>query len=142
MMAFAVMNFMSVVSLRGLLRKPSMVWFPFFTMFCSSSIPDPDSVGSGGIGFDVSQAGRDVPMGRGGLRTALGFATVYWQWQAWTLWFPAVLVFGSAAVAYTMWPQSFDSALAHNKFYSMAVLLIIFWAVTLFTFRGIAASSN
>ena len=52
----------------------------------------------------------------------------------------AVLAFGAAALAYIWWPQSFDAALATNKFYTMAVLVVVFWAVTVYTFRGIQAS--
>jgi putative glutamate/gamma-aminobutyrate antiporter len=69
-----------------------------------------------------------------------GFAAVYWQWQAWVLWFPAVLVFGTAALAFVWWPQSFDATLAANKYYAMGVLLVAFWAITVFTFRGVEAS--
>ena len=44
------------------------------------------------------------------------------------------------AMAFIWWPQSFDAALAEDKFYSMVVLLVVFWTVTVFTFRGIQAS--
>ena len=70
-----------------------------------------------------------------------GFAAIYYQWQAIVIWFPTVLIYGAAALAYIWWPQSFDKALANNKLYTIVVLLAVYWFVTIFTFRGIGASS-
>jgi putative glutamate/gamma-aminobutyrate antiporter len=58
------------------------------------------------------------------------------------IWFPTVLIYGAVALAYIWWPQSFDKALAANKLYTIAVVLTVYWFVTLFTFRGIGASSR
>jgi putative glutamate/gamma-aminobutyrate antiporter len=141
MMAFAVMNFMSVVSLRGLPAQAEYGLVSiFYYVFAAVVFLIPTALVAAELASTFPKQGGMFRWVGEAFGPRWGFAAVFWQWQAWTLWFPAVLVFGSAAVAYTMWPQSFDSALAHNKFYSMAVLLIIFWAVTLFTFRGIAAS--
>ncbi|MDQ2879382.1 MAG: amino acid permease [Pseudomonadota bacterium] len=71
-----------------------------------------------------------------------GFAAIYYQWQAIVIWFPTVLIFAAAALAYIWWPQSFDKALAGNKVYTIIVLLAVYWGVTLFTFRGVKASSQ
>jgi putative glutamate/gamma-aminobutyrate antiporter len=46
------------------------------------------------------------------------------------------------ALAYIWWPQSFDKALAANKLYTIAVVLAVYWFVTLFTFRGVGASAR
>ena len=53
-----------------------------------------------------------------------------------------MLIFAAAALAYILWPQSFDEALANNKLYTIVVLLAVYWFVTLFTFRGIGASAR
>jgi putative glutamate/gamma-aminobutyrate antiporter len=141
MMAFAVMNFMSVVSLRGLPAQAEYGLVSiFYYIFAAVVFLIPTALVAAELASTFPKQGGIFRWVGEAFGPRWGFAAVYWQWQAWTLWFPAVLVFGSAAVAYTMWPQSFDSALAHNKFYSMAVVLIIFWAITLFIFRGIAAS--
>jgi hypothetical protein len=33
-----------------------------------------------------------------------GFAAIYYQWQAVVIWFPTVLIFAAAALAYVLWP--------------------------------------
>ncbi len=71
-----------------------------------------------------------------------GFAALYYQWQAIVIWFPTVLIYGAVALAYIWWPQSFDKALAANKLYTIAVVLGVYWFVTLFTFRGVGASAR
>lgn len=53
-----------------------------------------------------------------------------------------MLIYGAVALAYIWWSQSFDKALAANKLYTIAVVLAVYWFVTLFTFRGIGASSR
>ena len=53
----------------------------------------------------------------------MGFAAIYYQWQAIVIWFPRVLIYGAVARAYLFLPQSFDKALAANKIYTIAVLL-------------------
>ena len=64
----------------------------------------------------------------------MGFAAIYYQWQAIVIWFPRVLIYGAVARAYLFLPQSFDKALAANKIYTIAVLLGAFWFVTLIHF--------
>lgn len=71
-----------------------------------------------------------------------GFAASYYEWQTIVIWFPTVLIFAAAGIAFIGWPQSADIALADNKLYTIAVVLVIFWAVTLYTFRGMAASAK
>jgi len=70
-----------------------------------------------------------------------GFAALYYEWQSIVVWFPTVLIYASVAFAYIVGSASFDAALAGNKFYVIAVVLGVFWAVTLFTFRGMQSSS-
>jgi putative glutamate/gamma-aminobutyrate antiporter len=140
-MAFAVMNFMTVVSLRGLPAQAEYGLVSiFYYLFAAVVFLVPTALVAAELASTFpKQGGMFRWVGEAfGLRW--GFAGVYWQWQAWVLWFPAVLAFGAAALAYIWWPQSFDAALARNKFYTMAVLVVVFWAVTVYTFRGIQAS--
>lgn len=141
MMAFAVMNFMTVVSLRGLPAQAEYGLVSiFYYVFAAVVFLIPTALVAAELASTFPKQGGVFRWVGEAFGPRWGFAAVYWQWQAWVLWFPAVLVFGSAALAYIWWPQSFDSSLAQNKFYSMAVLLVVFWAVTVFTFRGIEAS--
>ena len=141
MMAFAVMNFMTVVSLRGLPAQAEYGLVSiFYYLFAAVVFLIPTALVAAELASTFPQQGGVFRWVGEAFGPRWGFAAVYWQWQAWVLWLPTVLVFGSAALAFVMWPQSFDAALASNKLYSMAILLIIFWSVTVFTFRGIQAS--
>jgi putative glutamate/gamma-aminobutyrate antiporter len=141
MMAFAVMNFMTVVSLRGLPAQAEYGLVSiFYYIFAAVVFLIPTALVAAELASTFPKQGGVFRWVGEAFGPRWGFAAVYWQWQAWVLWLPAVLVFGAAAVAFILWPQSFDAALAKNKLYSMVVLLIVFWSVTVFTFRGIQAS--
>ena len=141
MMAFAVMNFMTVVSLRGLPAQAEYGLVSiFYYIFAAVVFLIPTALVAAELASTFPKQGGVFRWVGEAFGPRWGFAAIYWQWQAWVLWLPAVLVFGAAAVAFILWPQSFDAALAKNKLYSMVVLLVVFWAVTVFTFRGIQAS--
>ncbi len=140
-MAFAVMNFMTVVSLRGLPAQAEYGLVSiFYYLFAALVFLVPTALVAAELASTFPKQGGMFRWVGEAFGPRLGFAGVYWQWQAWVLWFPAVLVFGTAALAYVWWPESFDQSLAGNKIYTMAVLLAAFWAVTVYTFRGIQAS--
>ena len=143
MLAFAVMNVTTIVSLRGM---PSQAEYGlmsiFYYVFAALVFLVPVSLvaaelasaytGQGGVFRWVAEA----------FGPKWGFAAVYYQWQAIVIWFPTVLIFAASALAYVWWPQSFDEALANNKLYTIAVLLAVYWFVTLFTFRGMQSSAR
>jgi putative glutamate/gamma-aminobutyrate antiporter len=140
-MAFAVMNFMTVVSLRGLPAQAEYGLVSiFYYLFAAVVFLIPTALVAAELASTFPKQGGMFRWVGEAFGPRWGFAGVYWQWQAWVLWFPAVLAFGAAALAYIWWPQSFDQALASNKFYTMAVLLVVFWSVTAYTFRGIQSS--
>lgn len=74
------------------------------------------------------------------VRTALGerwgFFAIWMQWFHNMTWYPAMLAFIAAAIAYI-----FDPALASNKFYLLFVILGGFWGVTFLNFFGIKTSA-
>ncbi|MCH2184780.1 APC family permease, partial [Myxococcota bacterium] len=57
------------------------------------------------------------------------------QWMQILGWFPTVLSFGAATVAYV-----FNPALAENATFNIVIVLAIFWSVTLLNLRGIRTS--
>ena len=140
-MAFAVMNFMTVVSLRGLPAQAEYGLVSiFYYLFAAVVFLVPTALVAAELASTFPKQGGMFRWVGEAFGPRWGFAGVYWQWQSWVLWFPAVLAFGAAALAYIWWPQSFDKALASNKYYTMAFLLVVFWAITVYTFRGIQAS--
>jgi amino acid transporter len=58
------------------------------------------------------------------------------QWIHNVTWFPAILSFSAAALAYLIHPP-----LAENKLYLLSAILIGFWGFTLFNFIGLKVSS-
>lgn len=67
----------------------------------------------------------------------IGFLAIWLQWVQNVIWFPTILSFIAATLAY-----AYDPALADNKFYVLGVVLLTFWAGTLINFKGMKASGN
>lgn len=66
-----------------------------------------------------------------------GFFAIWMQWVHNVSWYPAILSFVAATLAYafgTTW-------LAANKYFILAVVLIVFWGMTIVNYRGIRTSS-
>lgn len=143
MMAFAVMNITTIVSLRGL---PAMTEYGmtsiFYYVFAALMFLVPVSLVAAELAAAFPNQGGVFRWVGEAFGPRWGFAAIYYQWQAIVIWFPTVLIFAAAALAYMWWPLSFDQALANNKLYTIVVLLAVYWAVTLFTFRGIKASAQ
>lgn len=143
MAAFAVMNVTTIVSLRGM---PSMAEYGlasiFYYVFAAVVFLVPVSLVAAELAATYPNQGGVFRWVGEAFGPDWGFAAIYYQWQAIVIWFPTVLIFSAAALAYVCWPLGFDSALAGNKLYTVIVLLAVYWFVTLFTFRGIGASSK
>jgi len=143
MLAFAVMNVTTIISLRGL---PSMAEYGltsiFYYVFAAVVFLIPTALVSAELASAFPNQGGVFRWVGEAFGPRWGFAAIYYQWQAIVIWFPTVLIFAAAALAYIWWPLSFDQALANNKLYTILVLLAVYWAVTIFTFRGIKASSQ
>ena len=143
MMAFAIMNVTTIVSLRGL---PSQAEYGltsiFYYLFAAIVFLIPTALVAAELASAFPKQGGVFRWVGEAFGPRWGFAAIYYQWQAIVIWFPTVLIYGSVALAYIWWPQAFDTALAGNKLYTIIVLLAVYWFVTLFTFRGMSASSK
>jgi amino acid transporter len=65
-----------------------------------------------------------------------GFMTIWMQWFYNLCWYPTIMSFIAATLAYCINPD-----LVNNKFYILPVVFIFFWSATLFNFLGLKASS-
>lgn len=143
MWAFAIMNVTTIVSLRGM---PSQAEYGltsiFYYVFAALVFLIPMSLVAAELASTFPNQGGIFRWVAEAFGPRWGFAASYYEWQTIVIWFPTVLVFAAAALAYIWWPQSFDQSLANNKLYSIVVLLAVFWFVTLFTFRGMQASAK
>jgi glutamate:GABA antiporter len=62
----------------------------------------------------------------------LGFTAVWLQWFQMTIGFVAALSFIAATLSYV-----FNPALANSKLYEFVIIVVIWWALTLFNLRGL-----
>jgi amino acid transporter len=69
---------------------------------------------------------------RQGFGPQTGFLAVWFDWIENVVWFPTVLSFVAATLAYI-----FDPSLANNKVYLVIIMLVVFWALTLANFFGL-----
>lgn len=65
------------------------------------------------------------------------FAAIWLQWINTMVWYPTILSFLAGTLAYL-----FDPALAQNKLFLVAVILIAFWGLTLLNLRGLHVSAK
>ncbi len=143
MMAFAIMNVTTIVSLRGLPAQAEYgLTSIFYYVFAAVVFLVPTAIVAAELAATFPKQGGVFRWVGEAFGPKWGFAAMYYQWQAIVIWFPTVLIYGAVALAYVGWPASFDEALAKNKVYTIAVLLAVYWFVTLFAFRGIKASSR
>jgi glutamate:GABA antiporter len=82
---------------------------------------------SGGIYIWVREA----------LGDRLGFFSIWMQWIHNVAWYPVILSFIAATLAYLTYPE-----LAENKFYILTVILSCFWGMTIFNYFGLKVSSK
>ena len=75
------------------------------------------------------------------VKTAMGdkfaFLVIWLQWINTMVWYPTILSFIAGIVAYLVNPE-----LAHNKYYLIAVILTVFWALTLVNLKGLHVSAK
>ncbi len=65
-----------------------------------------------------------------------GFLATWLEWIMNTVWNPTALAFIAATVAYIINPE-----LVHNRWFMVAVMLVVFWGATFVNFLGMKASS-
>ncbi len=64
-----------------------------------------------------------------------GFFAVWMQWIHNVTWYPAIISFIATTIAYVIDPE-----LIKNKFFVFAIILVIFWGMTLVNYLGIKTS--
>ncbi len=64
------------------------------------------------------------------------FMAIWLQWSENVIWFPTVLSFIAATLAYAFSPQ-----LAQNKLYTLVVVLVVYWGGTFANMRGMKTSA-
>ncbi|MEE2827496.1 MAG: amino acid permease [Planctomycetota bacterium] len=70
-----------------------------------------------------------------------GFVAVFLQWFQNLCWFPVVLTFGAASLAFAVAPED-SKELAENKYFIVAVVLVVYWTSVFLNFRGLTGSAR
>lgn len=137
MIAMSILIITSIVSLRGL---PSEAKFGiqsiFYYVFAAVVFLLPFSLVCAELASTYTKSGGLYRWVSEAFGPRWGWTAMYLEWQTIVIWFPTVLMFGAASLAFIFWPESFDERLASNKVYTLIVALAMYWAATFNSFRG------
>ncbi len=135
----AIMNVTAVVSLRGLPAEAEYgLSSAFYYLFAAIVFLIPTSFVAAELAamFQDKQGGVFRWVGEAyGKRW--GFLAIWLQWIESTIWYPTVLTFGAVSLAFIGMDGTKDMAVANNKFYTLIVVLIIYWLATFISLKGL-----
>ncbi|RFS21886.1 amino acid permease [Chitinophaga silvatica] len=135
----AIMNVTAVVSLRGLPAEAEYgMSSAFYYLFAALVFLIPTALVAAELAalFQDKQGGVFRWVGEA-FGKRLGFLAIWLQWIESTIWYPTVLTFGAVAIAFIGMDHTNDMALASNKFYTLAVVLVIYWLATFISLKGL-----
>lgn len=72
---------------------------------------------------------------REGLGERMGFVAIWMQWAENVIWYPTILSYTAATLAYIISPD-----LAQNRLYITTTILVTYWGITLVNFLGMQVS--
>ena len=134
----AIMNVTAVVSLRGLPAEAVYgMSSAFYYLFAAIVFLIPTSLVAAELAamFQDKQGGVFRWVGEA-YGKKLGFLAIWVQWIESTIWYPTVLTFGAVSIAFIGTNDAHDMTLASNKYYTLAVVLIIYWLATFISLKG------
>lgn len=135
----AIMNVTAVVSLRGLPAEAEYgVSSAFYYLFAALVFLIPTSFVAAELAamFQDKQGGVFRWVGEA-FGKRMGFLAIWLQWVESTIWYPTVLTFGAVSLAFIGSNDTKDMLLASNKFYTLIVVLVIYWAATYISLKGL-----
>ncbi|MBR2416506.1 MAG: amino acid permease [Bacteroidaceae bacterium] len=135
----AIMNVTAVVSLRGLPAEAEYgVSSAFYYLFAALVFLIPTSFVAAELAamFQDKQGGVFRWVGEA-FGKRMGFLAIWLQWVESTIWYPTVLTFGAVSLAFIGSNDTQDMLLASNKLYTLIVVLVIYWAATYISLKGL-----
>lgn len=137
MMAMAILIITSIFSMRGLPTEAKFgVQSIFYYIFAAVVFLIPFSLVCAELASTYTKSGGLYRWVSEAFGPRWGWTAMFLETQTIIIWFPTVLMFGAASLAYIFWPESFDARLASNKVYTLVMALIFYWAATFNAFRG------
>ena len=141
-MTLAIMNIVAVVSLRGLPAEAEYgLSSIFYYVFAAIVFLIPVSLVAAELAAAWPQKGGVYRWVGEAFGARLGFLAIWLLWIESTIWFPTVLTFAAVSLAFIGPNQKWDEAFSANKFYVLAVCLIVYWGATLVNLRGMSAGA-
>ena len=141
-MTFAIMNVTTIISLKGLPAQAEYgLTSIFYYLFAAIFFLIPVALVAAELASTYPKKGGIFSWVSEAFGTRMGFAAIYYQWQAIAIWFPTSLIFGSVALAFIWWPETFDARLDSNKIYIIITLFSLFFLSPLYTFFLFISSS-
>lgn len=137
-MTLAIMNVAAVVSLRGLPSQATYgVSSAFYYLFAAIVFLIPTALVAAELAamFSSKQGGVFRWVGEA-FGKRIGFLAIFLQWIESTIWFPTVLTFGAVSLAFIGTNEVSDAAMASNKFFTLIVVLLIYWGATFISLKG------
>jgi amino acid transporter len=126
-----------MASLRNLPLIAEYGWeSAFFYLFVAFVFLFPAALVSAELATGWSQTGGIYIWVKEAFGPGWGFFAVWMQWVHNAAWFPAILSFSGAALAYLINPE-----LATSKPFLISTILIGFWSFTLFNYFGLKTST-
>ena len=135
----AVMNVTAVVSLRGLPAEAVYgLSSAFYYLFAAIVFLIPTSLVAAELAamFQDKQGGVFRWVGEA-FGKKWGFLAIWLQWIESTIWYPTVLTFGAVSIAFIGMNDVHDMTLASNKYYTLIIVLIIYWLATFISLKGL-----
>ncbi len=137
----AMINVAAIVSLRGL---PSEAVYGlssvFYYVFAALFFLIPVSLISAEMGTGWQQKGGVFRWVGEAFGPFWGFLAIFLQWLQNTIWFPTALTFAAVSLAFVNPNQTFATTLAENKYYTLVIVLVVYWAATIINFFGVKFS--
>lgn len=136
--SLAMIDFAAVMSLRNLPTVAEYGWGSFF-IFAMAIVGFmiPISFAAAELASSYAETGGVFVWVRRAFGANAGAVSIWADWAENLVWFPTILSFAAAALAYVMVP-----AWASNKAFLFIVMMIVFWGTTIGNFFGIRTSAR
>jgi len=141
--ALAMINVAAIASLRDL---PQMAKYGygsvFFYLLAGLVFFIPVSLVAAELATGWPQKGGVYVWVKEAFGESHGFAAVFIQWFQNLCWYPVVLTFAAASLAFVFYGSIGATQLAENKIYITTFILSTYWGATFWNFRGLRASAK
>lgn len=139
MFALAMLNVAAVMSLRGLpMMADTGLLMIFYLLFASLLFLIPSALVSAELATGWPESGGVYRWVSEAFGSKWGFVAIWLQWIQNVIWYPTVLAFAAAALAYLFG----EPHLANNNVYTASIILLTYWGATFITFSGLRVAGS